>query len=151
MVSLVAECEVSDGEAGVSGVTNPAFAIIFAILAVVLGAGTASGQSPPAVGRPAQTPDASNPPLRAYLAMVNRKVTERWVALHSRQPVVTFEIARDGEVSNVAVKDSSGNRYYDRLAMRTIIDAVPFPPLPDDFPGSVLGVHLGFNFATNAP
>jgi len=61
--------------------------------------------------------------------------------------VVTFEIARDGQVSNVAIKDSSGNRYYDIGAMRAIAEAAPFPKLPDEFPGSVLRVHMGFNFA----
>jgi protein TonB len=111
----------------------------------------------PALGRPsgsaqgsgAMTLNVSDFPFAYYLASVQRKVTERWEgrALQGRQPVVTFEIARDGQVSNVAIKDSSGNRYYDLTAMRAIADAAPFPPLPAEFPGSVLRIHLGFNFA----
>jgi hypothetical protein len=31
--------------------------------------------------------------------------------------------------------------------MRAIAEAAPFPRLPDEFPGSVLRVHMGFNFA----
>jgi TonB family protein len=112
---------------------------------------------PPALGGPtgsaqgagAVTLNVSDFPFAWYLAAVQRKITERWEgrALQGRQPVVVFEIARDGQVSNVSVKDSSGNRYYDHTAMRAIADAAPFPKLPDEFPGSVLRIHLGFNFA----
>jgi protein TonB len=111
----------------------------------------------PALGRASGSAQGSGPmtlnvsdfPFAWYLARVQQKVTERWEgrALQGRQPVVTFEIARDGQVSNVAVKDSSGNRYYDLTAMRAIADAAPFPPLPPEFRGSVLRIHLGFNFA----
>jgi TonB family protein len=111
---------------------------------------------PPARGAPtgsaqgsgALTLNVSDFPFAWYLAAVHRKVTERWEgrALQGRQPVVTFEIARDGQVSNVAVKESSGNPYYDRTAVRAIAEAAPFPRLPDEFPGSVLRVHMGFNY-----
>jgi len=128
------------------------WAVISVLLAAVLAAGTASGQQPPppSGGSPgALTPNASDFPFAWYLAAVHRKVTERWEgrALEGRQPVVTFEIARDGQVSNVAIKDSSGNRYYDITAMRAIAEAAPFPKLPDEFPGSVLRMDLGFNFS----
>lgn len=112
---------------------------------------------PPALGRAsgsaqgagAVTLNVTDFPFAWYLAAINRKVTERWEgrALQGRQPVVTFEIARDGQVSNVSIKDSSGNPYYDRTAVRAIAEAAPFPRLPDEFPGSVLRVHMGFNFA----
>jgi TonB family protein len=112
---------------------------------------------PAALGRPsgsgqgsgAVTLNVSDFPFAWYLAAVQRKITERWEgrALQGRQPVVVFEIARDGQVSNVAVKNSSGNQYYDLIATRAIAEAAPFPRLPDEFPGSVLRIHLGFNFA----
>ena len=108
--------------------------------------GSAAGS---ARGSGAVTLNVSDFPFAWYRAAVQRKITERWEgrALQGRQPVVVFEIARDGQVSNVAIKDSSGNRYYDHTAMRAIADAAPFPRLPDEFPGSVLRIHLGFNFA----
>jgi TonB family protein len=112
---------------------------------------------PPALGRATGSPQGSGAvtlnvsdfPFAWYLAAVQRKITERWDgrALQGRQPVVVFEIARDGQVNNVAIKDSSGNQYYDRAAMRAIAEAAPFPRLPEEFPGSVLRIHLGFNFA----
>ena len=61
--------------------------------------------------------------------------------------MVTFEIARDGQVSNVAIKDSSGNRYYDITAMRAIAEAAPFPKLPPSSPAPCCASILGFNFA----
>jgi TonB family protein len=102
-----------------------------------------------AQGSGAVTLNVSDFPFAWYLAAIHRKVTERWEgrALQGRQPVITFEIARDGQVSSVSIKDSSGNPYYDRTAMRAIAEAAPFPRLPDEFPGSVLRVHMGFNFA----
>jgi TonB family protein len=102
-----------------------------------------------AQGSGALTLNVSDFPFAWYLAAIHRKVTERWEgrALQGRQPVVTFEISRDGQVSSVSIKDSSGNPYYDRTAMRAIAEAAPFPRLPDEFPGSVLRVHMGFNFA----
>jgi len=52
------------------------------------------------------------------------------------------------DVANVlAISKSSGNTYYDQAALRAITEANPFPPLPADFPGTTLRVHLGFNFA----
>jgi TonB family protein len=108
--------------------------------------GRASGS---AQGAGAVTLNVSDFPFAWYLSAVQRKITERWDgrALQGRQPVVTFEIARDGQVTNVAIKDSSGNQYYDRAAIRAIAEAAPFPKLPEEFPGSVLRIHLGFNFA----
>ncbi|HEU4371378.1 MAG TPA: energy transducer TonB [Methylomirabilota bacterium] len=112
---------------------------------------------PPPLGRPsgsaqgsgALTLDVTDFPFAWYLRAVQNKITERWEgkALQGRQPVITFEIGRDGQVSSVAVKTSSGNPYYDRTAMRAITESAPFPGLPAEFPGSVLRIHLGFTFA----
>jgi TonB family protein len=88
-------------------------------------------------------------PYAGYLAELHRQVSERWEGrgLQGPQPVITFEVARDGRVSNVTVKESSGDPSYDRTAMRAIAEAAPFPRLPDAFPGAVLRVNLGFRFA----
>jgi len=112
---------------------------------------------PPALGRPsgsaqgegALTLDVSDFPFAWYLAAVQRKIVEHWGrrAQPGRQPVVVFEIARDGRVSNVAVKESSGNSYYDRHAMRAVADAAPFPELPAEWPRPKLVIGIGFNFS----
>ena len=110
-----------------------------------LGRATGSAQ-----GSGAVTVNVSDFPFAYYLAAVQRKITERWEgrALQGRQPVAVFEIGRDGRiVGGVAIEKTSGNPYYDQMAVRAINDAVPFPPLPDEFAPSTLRIHLGFNFA----
>jgi TonB family protein len=112
---------------------------------------------PPPVGQPsgsaqgagAVTLNVTDFPFAWYLAAVQRKVTERWGdrAQPGRQPVVVFEITRDGQVSSVSLKDSSGNGHYDRLAVRAIADAAPFPKLPDEWPRPSLVIQMGFTFA----
>jgi protein TonB len=102
-----------------------------------------------AQGSGAMTLTASDFPFAWYLSRVQAKVTERWAgkALPGQQPVAVFEINRDGQVSRLAIERSSGNSYYDQAALRAITEANPFPPLPTEFPGQTLRVHLGFNFS----
>jgi TonB family protein len=92
---------------------------------------------------------ASDFPFAWYLSRVQAKVTERWAgkALPGQQPVAVFDINREGQVSRLAIEKSSGNSYYDQAALRAITEANPFPPLPAEFPGQTLRVHLGFNFS----
>jgi colicin import membrane protein len=108
------------------------------------------------LGRRDGSPQGSGPmtlnvsdfPFAWYLSRVQAKVTEKWVgkALPGQQPVAVFEISREGQVSRIAIEKSSGNSYYDQAAVRAITEANPFPPLPAEFPGQTLRVHLGFNF-----
>jgi TonB family protein len=129
--------------------------VLLPCLLAILAAVTTAAQQPPSTpdrpsgGSGAVMLDVSDFPFAWYLAAINRKVTERWEgrALQGRQPVVTFEIARDGQVSNLAVKDSSSNPYYDRTAMRAIAEAAPFPRLPEEFRGEAIKIVMGFNFA----
>ena len=58
-----------------------------------------------------------------------------------------FQINRNGQITGLAIAKTSGNPYYDQAALRAVLESAPFPPLPQDFPGSFLRVHLGFNFS----
>ena len=100
-------------------------------------------------GAGAMTLNVSDFPFAWYLRSVQAKITERWAgkAIPGQQPVATFEITRDGRINGLAIEKPSGNPYYDQAALRAITEAAPFPPLPTDFPGPVLRVHLGFNFS----
>jgi colicin import membrane protein len=108
------------------------------------------------LGRRDGSPQGSGPmtlnvsdfPFAWYLSRVQAKVTEKWLgkALPGQQPVAVFDISREGQVSRLAIEKSSGNSYYDQAALRAITEANPFPPLPAEFPGQTLRVHLGFNF-----
>jgi TonB family protein len=100
-------------------------------------------------GSGAMTLNVTDFPFAWYLSRVQAKVTERWSgkALPGQQPVAVFEINREGQVSKLAIEKSSGNTYYDQAALRAITEANPFPPLPAEFTGQTLRVHLGFNFS----
>ncbi|HEV8268081.1 MAG TPA: TonB family protein [Thermoanaerobaculia bacterium] len=58
--------------------------------------------------------------------------------------VLTFRIQRTGQVTDVKVESPSAYSYYDRAASRALYAANPLPPLPPEFKGDQLGVHLRF-------
>jgi protein TonB len=80
---------------------------------------------------------------------VQQKVGQKWDgrARDGQQPVAVFQIGRDGQITGLAIEKTSGNSLYDLAALRAITEASPFPPLPEDFRGPWLRVHLGFGYA----
>ena len=103
--------------------------------------GSASGAGP-------LTLNVSDFPYAYYLRQVTEKIRAQWNgrAIPGSQPVVVFEIGRDGRLNHAAIEKSSGNRAYDQVALRALNDAGPFPPLPDDFKKPVLRIGLQFGF-----
>ena len=87
-------------------------------------------------------------PYAYYVRQVAEKIRAQWNgrAIPGQQPAVVFEIRRDGILNQVSIDKSSGNAYYDELALRAIRDADPFPPLPDDFKEPVLRIQLQLSF-----
>jgi protein TonB len=59
-------------------------------------------------------------------------------------PVVRFHVERDGTIMDPEIEVSSGLPFVDRAALRAVLSSSPLPPLPPDYPGSELGVHLIF-------
>lgn len=102
-----------------------------------------------AQGSGAVTLNVTDFPYAWYMNAIVRKVTERWAdrALSGRQPIALVEIGRNGQILRLAIEKTSGNPYYDQVALRAINEANPFPPLPEDYHEPVLRVHFGFNFA----
>jgi periplasmic protein TonB len=62
----------------------------------------------------------------------------------SVSPVIHFRIEKDGTISDAAVERSSGLPFVDRAALRAVLSSSPLPPLPVEYAGSHLGVHLKF-------
>jgi len=62
----------------------------------------------------------------------------------SVSPVIHFRIEKDGTISDAAVERSSGLPFVDRAALRAVLSSSPLPPLPVEYAGSQLGVHLKF-------
>jgi TonB family protein len=103
--------------------------------------GSASGAGP-------LTLNVSDFPYSYYLRQVTEKIRAQWNgrAIPGAQPIVVFEIRRDGRLNQAAIEKSSGNVAYDQIALRALNDAGPFPPLPDDFKKPTLRIGLQFGF-----
>ena len=61
---------------------------------------------------------------------------------------VSFTLRRTGEVEDVQVKESSGNKSFEEEAIRIVQEAAPFPPFPQSLNGEqrhiVVPLSLGF-------
>jgi periplasmic protein TonB len=58
---------------------------------------------------------------------------------------VSFVIARDGTARDVRIAESSGVPSLDRSAMRAVIEASPFPPIPPSWTGDSLPATMRFD------
>lgn len=111
--------------------------------------------SAPSVSGSNLSVDASDFPFTYYLRQLHAKVSERWrrpplVATEQTSAVIYFEIDREGQIrGDPKVKQTSGNEVYDQSALRAVIESVPFPPLPREFPGQYLKVNFGFDPGLN--
>ena len=86
----------------------------------------------------------------AYADLVVKRVTEKWsrngLAGSPSTPavIITFDILRDGSVRNSQVAQRSGNSALDYSALRAVMDAAPFPPLPPGYERNEANVELHF-------
>jgi len=85
----------------------------------------------------------------AYADLVVQRVTQKWqttglAGLQVPTAVITFDILRDGTVKNPQIAQRSGNSTLDYSALRAVMDAGPFPPLPPNYSGSSTSVELRF-------
>jgi TonB family protein len=55
---------------------------------------------------------------------------------------VEFVILKDGTMSAMTVRTPSGDVALDRAALGSITASNPFPPLPKEFPGKILGLRF---------
>jgi protein TonB len=85
----------------------------------------------------------------AYADLVTQRVTEKWqtsglAGQSAPLVVVIFEIQRDGSVKNAKLAQRSGNSTLDYSALRAVMDASPFPPLPAEYDRNAASVELQF-------
>lgn len=60
------------------------------------------------------------------------------------EATVHFIVHRDGSISGLRIRASSGYSQFDLAGLRAIQSAAPFPPLPQSYPHRTLGVNLIF-------
>jgi protein TonB len=88
-----------------------------------------------------------------YVEAVQRKISSAWLqstvdpsVQFAPRVVATFDILRDGSVTNIQVTKSSGNASVDSSAVRAIRDASPMQQLPPAYSGSRVSVEFWFDF-----
>jgi protein TonB len=88
-----------------------------------------------------------------YLRQVLQKVEDRWqrqghASEPEDKPLILVEIQRDGSIRPPRVEKTSGNAFYDQAAVRAILEASPFPPLPEEWTRPSLRVMFRFELRT---
>ncbi len=88
-----------------------------------------------------------------YVQAVQRRISSNWLQSTidpsvsvAPRVVVTFDILRDGTITNTQIERSSGNYSVDNSALRAIRDSSPLNPLPSGYSGSRVGVEFWFDF-----
>jgi TonB family protein len=94
------------------------------------------------------TLDAQNFCCPEYIALMRQRIYQRWNSNQgaSGEPVIKFTIRRDGMLTQVELEKSSGQALLDLEARRAVLTTMQLPPLPREFDGDHLTVHLTFEF-----
>jgi TonB family protein len=118
-----------------------------------VGIGSGSGGYPVG-GVPWGSPQGSSAwssKLDDYYTMIWAKVKKEWTLPENLQKgkadletVIVVVIERDGKIQKSWFEKRSGNTFYDQMAMRAILKAEPFPPIPDEFIDKTFEVGIRF-------
>jgi protein TonB len=88
-----------------------------------------------------------------YVEAVNRRISSNWLQATIDPGIqfaprldVTFQVLRDGTVTNIQVTHSSGNQSVDMSAIRAIRASSPLQSLPGDYSGSYVTVDFWFDY-----
>ncbi len=85
----------------------------------------------------------------AYVDEMRRRIAAKWNQADIRATpaqfvAISFTIARNGAVSDVAVSHPSGNILLDSSAKRAVLDVNPLAPLPREFEKNQTTVEIRF-------
>jgi len=89
----------------------------------------------------------------AYVDAVRNRISSNWLqstvdpsVRWAPKALFTFQILRDGTVTNVQMTTSSGNRSVDNSALRAILSSSPVSGLPSNYSGNSVTVEFWFEF-----
>ena len=86
--------------------------------------------------------------MRNYFAEIKRRVKRNWnpkYSLEDHTTVVSFAIQRNGQISFLKIRRTSGSQTVDREALEAVQKSGPFDPLPTNYPSEMLNVEFNFN------
>ena len=114
--------------------------------------------SPAALGSIEVLTDTQGINFNPYLSRVLQDVKQRWfelipehVATKRGNVALEFAILKDGKLVGLRVVKTSGDIALDRPAWGSISGSNPFPPLPQEFNGSYIGLRLRFYYNESLP
>ena len=89
----------------------------------------------------------------SYVDAVRNRISSNWLQSTVDASVrwapraeFTFQIMRDGTVTNIQMTQSSSNRAVDNSMLRAIQSSNPLSPLPSSYPGTSVTVTFYFDF-----
>jgi len=89
----------------------------------------------------------------SYVDAVRNRISSNWLQSTvdpsirwAPRAMFTFQILRDGTVTNVQITQSSGNRSVDNSALRAILSSSPMSALPSSYSGGTVSVEFYFDF-----
>ncbi len=95
--------------------------------------------------------DTKDFPFAYYLNLLRYRVQENWNPPYQEigeerriSAIVGFRVERNGKITGVEIENGSGKFLFDQAALRAVAAAGPLPPLPDEFAGEKLTVHIEF-------
>lgn len=109
------------------------------------------GSSSPGPLRPVSqlTLESAKFPYSYYTNTVVKKINRNWqwsTEFDRLKTVVYFRITKTGALSEVSVKESSGDPLFDQQALRAVKLSDPLPPLPEGYEDDHLGIYFEFTF-----
>ena len=86
-----------------------------------------------------------------YLKQVRRKLSAKWAAPEGSllpgqeaKSRVYFRIQRGGRIVDARMENESGVFLFDQSVLRALEKSSPMPPLPTEYEGEYLGLHVWF-------
>jgi TonB family protein len=94
------------------------------------------------------TPSANIQSL--YAGLVQQKIYRNWrdplAERHSKEAIISFHIFPKGNIDKPFIKQSSGVEALDALALRAILDSLPFPRFPKELKMPNLFLSIYFKY-----
>lgn len=89
--------------------------------------------------------------LSEYYNLIWGKIKEAWSIPESlfketvdQEAIIVLIIERNGRIQKLWFEKRSGNPIYDKMALRAIRKAEPFPPMPKEFSENTLEIGIRF-------
>ena len=89
-----------------------------------------------------------------YALLIREKIYKNWrdplAEQHSKEAIISFHIFPKGNIDKPFIKQSSGVEVLDTLAVRAVMDSVPFPKFPKELTKSNLLLSICLLYTSDA-